>query len=538
MAIKGNLKEASLPDVLQLLSMGQKTGCLALTDRSNFGYIYFDRGRITYASIVNRRDRLGDLLVKNGLLAQADLAAAIDEQGRDPSSRLGEILIRRGSITREQLAQYIRVQIEEAVYFLFTWSQGSFYFEAEQRPEEGAMLVSINSENLLLEGARRIDEWSLIEKKIPSLDLIFSVDRSRPLEEVELSDEQRKILPLVDGRRSVQELIDESGMVEFDVGKALFGLIQAGFAHPLGRRQAPQKEVPRARIDEHRNLGIAFYRTGMFDEATREFRRVAELQPRNLDARFHLALIGLRKGDDRFALRYLKEVVELGGARPAVFHAMSLALERLGRDADARFAAEEAARMAPDRPRVALSRAILLLKLGEAHEAAAALSAYRQMLGDSVPPAAYYAFAVLAEAAAGRPDAALRLGDEGVSRHPHAAPVHLHMGAVLERRGDWERAEELYRRATEEDRELPQAHKSLGDALYRRGAYDEAAEAYAQAVRLAPALGDDVYFRMGNIHYKRMERVEAVALWRKALEINPQNTVVRTNLELVESVLR
>src|SRR5688500_12235979 len=100
MAIKGNLREAGLPDVLQLLAMGQKTGCLSLTDRANFGYIYFDRGRITYASIVNRRDRLGDLLVKNGLLGQDALFQAIDEQGKAPGMRLGEILIRRGSITR------------------------------------------------------------------------------------------------------------------------------------------------------------------------------------------------------------------------------------------------------------------------------------------------------------------------------------------------------------------------------------------------------------------------------------------------------
>ncbi|HVH13511.1 MAG TPA: tetratricopeptide repeat protein [Longimicrobium sp.] len=57
-------------------------------------------------------------------------------------------------------------------------------------------------------------------------------------------------------------------------------------------------------------------------------------------------------------------------------------------------------------------------------------------------------------------------------------------------------------------------------------------------MRLNPRLGDDVYFRMGNIHYKRMERQQAVELWRRALEINPQNSVVRTNLELVESVLR
>ena len=96
----------------------------------------------------------------------------------------------------------------------------------------------------------------------------------------------------------------------------------------------------------------------------------------------------------------------------------------------------------------------------------------------------------------------------------------------------------MYRRATEEDGDLPQTFKALGDALYRRGAYDEAAECYQRAVKLNPKLGDDVYFRMGNIHYKRMERTQAVELWRKALEINPRNSVVRTNLELVESVLR
>jgi tetratricopeptide (TPR) repeat protein len=538
MAIKGNLREAGLPDVLQLLAMGQKSGCLSLTDRSSFGYIYFDRGRITYASIVNRRDRLGDLLVKNSLLRAEDLSAAIDEQGRSPGERLGEILVRRGNITREQLQQFIRIQIEEAVYFLFTWNQGSFQFEPDQRPEEGAMVVSINPENLLLEGARRIDEWGLIEKKIPSLELVFEMDRSKPIEGFELSDEQRKIQPLVDGKRSVQEVIEDSGMVEFDVGKALFGLIQAGFAHPVGRRVAEVREVPRARIDEHRNLGIAFYKTGMYEESTREFRRVAELQPGNPEARFHLGLIGLRKGDDRFALRYLKEVVEIGGVRASAMHDMALALERIGRLQDARFAVDEAARLAPNRPQVLLSRAVLLLKMGDPHAAAEGFARYREVLGAGRPPAAYFAFGLICEAAAGRPDEAVRMGEEGIALHPHSAPLHLHYGAVRERRGEWDAAEALYRRAVEEDGELPQAHKALGDALYRRGVYDEAADSYRRAIQLRPELGDDVYFRLGNIHYKKMERPEAVRLWRRALEINPGNAVVRTNLELVENVLR
>src|SRR5881394_3554413 len=103
MAIKGSLKEASLPDVLQLLELGQKTGCLSIADRSNFGYIYFDKGRICYASIVNRRDRLGDMLVKLGIITQEKLDAGVAMQDKRRDKRLGELLVEVGSITTQQL---------------------------------------------------------------------------------------------------------------------------------------------------------------------------------------------------------------------------------------------------------------------------------------------------------------------------------------------------------------------------------------------------------------------------------------------------
>ncbi len=80
MAIRGSLKEASLPDVLQLLALGQKTGRLTVSDRQNLGHVFFERGRITDAAVVNRRDRLGDILVKSHTITQAQLEAAIEEQ--------------------------------------------------------------------------------------------------------------------------------------------------------------------------------------------------------------------------------------------------------------------------------------------------------------------------------------------------------------------------------------------------------------------------------------------------------------------------
>ena len=281
MAIRGSLKEASLPDVLQLLAMGKKTGCLSVTHRNNFGSIFFGRGRITYASIVNRRDRLGDMLVKNDAITQAQLDAAIEAQRRRRDKRLGELLVEEGAITSERLQHFIRVQIEEAVFFLFTWTQGAFNFEADVLPEQQDVVVSINPESLLLEGARRVDEWGLIENKIPSFDIVFETDRARLMaSESTLTEEQRAVLELVDGIRDVQGIVDASGLVEFEVGKCLYALITAGFIHRIGTTVRPRMSEPLSdsRVEEHRNLGIAFYRTGMLDEALREFRRVLELR--------------------------------------------------------------------------------------------------------------------------------------------------------------------------------------------------------------------------------------------------------------------
>src|SRR5689334_17172879 len=277
MAIRGSLKEASLPDVLQLLSMGKKTGCLSVGHRGSFGYIFFDRGKIVYASIVNRRDRLGDMLVKNGMISQEQLDAAVDAQIRRRDKKLGEILVEQRALSPEQLRQFLRVQIEEAVYFLFTWTEGTFNFEPDVMPSEQDTLVSIGPESLLLEGARRVDEWSLIEKKIPSFDIVFEIDRTQlGANESKLTNEQRVVLQLINGVRDVHAVFEESGLVEFDAAKAMYGLATANCIHRIGtsgRFGGPSTttEPGEGAAAERRQLGIALLKTGMLDDAAREF---------------------------------------------------------------------------------------------------------------------------------------------------------------------------------------------------------------------------------------------------------------------------
>jgi tetratricopeptide (TPR) repeat protein len=537
MAIKGSLKEASLPDVLQLLSMGQKTGCLSVADQSNFGYIYYDRGLITYASIVNRRDRLGDILVKGGLITPEQLQAAIDLQSRRRDKRLGELLVEVGSISRPDLERYMRVQIEEAVYYLFTWVSGTFSFESDVRPGEQDFLVRITPESLLLEGARRVDEWSLIEKKIPTFDLIFVVDLPRlAASGVTLTPEQERILPLLDGQRDVVRLIDDSGLLEFDLGKALYGLITAGFAHRLGKTQA--EEVPvgsDARVQEHRNLGLAFYKTAMYDEAGQEFRRVVDLRPGDPRAHFFLGLVALRQGRWGDAVDALRYAAETGGGRPEVLHNLAVAYEQMGRLGEAEAAFAAAASRADKDPRVMLGWGIVALKRGQGEEAIERLDRSRGLAQGGVPQSALWYWArSLAAVLAGRDAEALPIAEEGLARFPHTAPLKNNVAVLCERRGELERAEQLLGAALEDEPSLPQLSKNLGDLYYRSGRTEEAHEAYQRAIKLAPRLGDDVYFKLGNLALRENKTPAAVAFWKESLALNPAHELVRANLAALE----
>jgi tetratricopeptide (TPR) repeat protein len=536
MAIKGSLKEASLPDVLQLLSMGQKSGCLSVAERNNFGYIYFDTGQIVYASIVNRRDRLGDILVKNALVTPEQLQAAVEAQAHRRDRRLGELLVEMGALTRPALESYMRIQIEEAVYYLFTWTSGTFSFETDVRPEAQDFLVRISPESLLLEGARRVDEWSLIEKKIPSFDLIFVLERARlAASEVTLTPEQERLVPLIDGKRDVAQLIDDSGMLEFDIAKALYGLITAGFAHRLGRTRVEVAPVPAAgaRTDEHRNLGLAFYKTAMYDEALREFRRVVELAPNDQQAHFFVGLVSLRQGRAAEAVEALRHAAERV-ARPAVLHDLGVGLEMLGRLADAESSFEAAAARAPADPRVALGRGICALRAGKARESVEALDHARELLAGKAPNAMWYWARTLAAAASGAVAEAIPLLEEGIERYPRSMPLRNNLAAFYEQMGELAMAEQVVRAALEEDPSVPQLWKNLGDLAYRAARSDEAQEAYLKAVKLAPRLGDDVFFKLGNIAFKEMRQQEAAEAWREALALNPGHQLAKANLATLE----
>jgi len=534
MAIEGSLADVGLADICQLLSLARKTGCLTVTDRSNFGYIYFEKGRVVFASVLNRPDRLGDLLVRSGAVSPEDLARAVEEQGREGQKRLGEILVDQGVLARQDLEKWITTQIEEAVFHLFTWSQGSFHFNPDERPDEDQVfVVSLSADGLLMEGARRVDEWSLIEKKIPSLDLIFALGRDPRAEDVPLTRSQEKLLPLLDGSRTVQELSRDSGLVEFETGKALFELIQGGFLHEAGRRAAghPDRSEDGA-IHARLDLGRAFYKAGMLEDAALELRAALEEDEHEPTARFFLGLIALRSGNPRKALEDFDAMPEERGKTYAVLRNRALALERLGRFGEALQVLREAGAVGRGDPDLTLARGIVELKAGDARAARATFREYRDRMGRESPPPLFYAFAVLAAAIAGHPEEAISLGREGLQMYPAEASVLVNTGAVLDHKGDHQAAEQYFLRALAAGSDVPpQAHKNLGDQAFRRRDHRSAKSHYEQAVKLNPSLGDDVFLKLGRIAVEESDRALALIFLQRAVELNPRNEEARARLK-------
>jgi hypothetical protein len=234
MAIEGPLRELGIHDVFQLLDLSRKTGVLRVISelRDNEGVVAFHAGRIAYASIRSNPYPFGEMLLKANKITEAELAAARALQTEHGDRRrIGEILIEMGAITTRDVEQYVRRQAEAVVFELTSWREGHFRFDeasASDFPDNPS--VAVSTESVLMEAARRIDEWSRIADRVPNLAVVpqFADAGDDHAGQLDLLPGEWEVLTMIDGQRDLRRIALELARSEFDVAKIVYGLLSTG----------------------------------------------------------------------------------------------------------------------------------------------------------------------------------------------------------------------------------------------------------------------------------------------------------------------
>ena len=244
MSFTGNLKTVAFPDILQLLSTGKKTGILVITKQNIQKEICFKDGNIIYAQSTNDKDDyLGNLLLKQGRITKVDLERALYLH-KSTGKKLGMVLVDMELFSRNEISACLRIQIEEIVYNMFGWHDGEFIFQEGKLPKEKDFFTELNTMNILMEGTRRIDEWVEIQKGLPDDNALLGVvlNPESKSGEVTLSLDQFQILALINGERTVPDILEKSPVGEFITFRGIFQLMTAGLIEVVGQKTAVKKE--------------------------------------------------------------------------------------------------------------------------------------------------------------------------------------------------------------------------------------------------------------------------------------------------------
>lgn len=230
-AIEGRLGELGIHDVFQLLDVGRRSGVLHVesASRGNRGAVGFSSGRVVSATIRSNPHRLGDLLVRSGRIDAETLVQAQARQVAGDGRRLGEIIVAIGAVSAAEIARQMRLQIEAVVFELLSWHEGRFQFVEGAAPEGPAADLPIGVDALLLEGARRLDEWAALADRVPSITMVPVLQAPVATgDRLELRPAEWEVLSHVDGRRDLRGIAVVAALSEFDVARVAYGLLTAG----------------------------------------------------------------------------------------------------------------------------------------------------------------------------------------------------------------------------------------------------------------------------------------------------------------------
>jgi len=262
MALKGNLRDFSTTQLLNLISLARKTGTLTIQGEGEVARMSFREGKLIYAQLGNEQgNHLAYMLENAGKLSE-EQARIIKSRVQDKSDKqLGHMLIQAGYVTQSDIIQSVRQNVLDIVYKLFTWAEGLFRFDANKLPSPSHITIPIDLESVIMEGSRRLKEWEILQVELPDLDvsLRFTDRPDSRLRNINLTVEEWRVVSFINPRNSIRQIARANNLSDFEIRRIIFGMLQAGIVElatpakkvqPVAQPEADSSRTRRAPVEE------------------------------------------------------------------------------------------------------------------------------------------------------------------------------------------------------------------------------------------------------------------------------------------------
>ena len=228
MALRGNLRDFSTTQLLNLVNLARKTGAMMIETEGDSASLYFREGKLIHASTKKRQGHLANILLYSGKLSE-DRVKAIVNQAKMPSDKaLGIDLIRAGVVKQQDIVQSVKEFMLDIIYSLFSWTEGQFDFNQDALPSDDKITLPLNLDNVILEGSRRLQENERLLDELPDLTVVALKITDKPLRDVKLTPDDWRVISHIHPRHTIEHIAQANSMDEFQIRKIVYGMLQAG----------------------------------------------------------------------------------------------------------------------------------------------------------------------------------------------------------------------------------------------------------------------------------------------------------------------
>ncbi len=241
MPLKGNLRDFSTTNLLNLINLAKKTGTLVIEGPGQGAQMSFRNGKLIFAQMGHEDGNLATVLRKTGKLTDEQVKVLRTRAATATDKELGLLLINAGYVNQSDIINSLRSHMLETVYRLFTWVEGLFRFEPALMPGEDKITVPIELENVIIEGSRRMQEWAHLAEELPNLDMALKfTDRPNAnIRSMNLSVDEWKVVSYINPKNSMRAIAKANSLSELEIRRIVYGLLQAGLVEIIRPEGAP-----------------------------------------------------------------------------------------------------------------------------------------------------------------------------------------------------------------------------------------------------------------------------------------------------------